>query len=1149
MRAPHRFFHPLLDALCLLLIYSLSISLIAPLIVHNIQAAVVPKAQAPAIANKSPRPDKRRDGELLVRFREGVGEQEKNEILALKGARRAAKLRGTSRLEKLRLPAGQTPEALAAELRQNPLIELVEPNYLISRDELVPNDARFDEQWALRNTGSTGGLPNSDIAAPMAWEATTGAQSTVIAVIDSGIDFTHSDLINNRWTNSAESANGSDDDHNGLIDDLHGWDWVTGSGNVRDQQGHGTLVAGVIAAEGNNGTGTSGVMWRAALMSLRVLDANGIGDVADAVEAIDYAAAHGAQVINCSWGTDEESFILRDAIERAGRSGAVVVVSAGNSGRDIESAPYYPASFGLPNVIAVAATNNFDQLASWSNYGSAHVAVAAPGTDILTTEMGGGYRLVTGTSVAAPLVSGVVGLVRTVRPWLTPNGTVARIKDGARHVSELGGKVSTSRVVSAYGALNALQGSGGSGEGEGDSGGSGGNTGGQGGSTPPFNPPVGGGGGSGTSTQTSGTQGSPGPNLPNLDQIRTTKPPAPRMPAPIQADICTACDGGGGDPGGDLSSPNDPYYATARTRPQNETGQAGVDLGSRNFNWSTPLVAMRGRAGLNLDISLYYNSLIWTKQNNSIMFNADRGTPAPGFQLGFPTLEPQYMDADENYTSYLLVLPSGSRIQLKPTGTANVFESSDSSYIQLTANGTNTGGTARTADGTQYKFVMQADARMHCTQIKDRNGNFITINYNPNTSQLSSVIDTLGRTISFHYTNNLLSSITQNRNGVEYQLIYLDYAAKTLDTNFPGLAYRGPSNPSPMMLTRVVFDDGSSYRFDYTTWGQVYKISHHRTDDHLRSYTKYNLPLTKYELNADDCPRFTERRDWAEYWNGDTDGLPAAAEEAVTNYSVDPQSAGGEQPAWSRVTMPDGTVYKEYFATTGWQKGLTTETRNFATAADEQADTEQTPKWKKRTVTTWAHDGSGVDYQINPRPIESKIYDSDGNLRRTTIDYAGYGLPQDVKEYGGADGMTLLRQTHTGYLIYSPEYTSRRILNLVQFREVWDATGRVVAKEDFLYDYGGEFMTSPGTPVQHDGQNYGAGFVTGRGNLCWVRRWNVEQLGDVTQALWQQTGYNTTGQAVFTRDMRGHRTDISYTDSFEDGANRNTYAFPTRVTD
>src|SRR5215510_8328847 len=169
---------------------------------------------------------------------------------------------------------------------------------------------------------------------------TTGSPATVIAVIDSGIDLTHPDLTHNQWTNPNPSENA----------DLHGWDYVANSAEIKDEQGHGTAVAGIIAAEGNNSLGIAGVMWKASLMSLRVLDNTGTGDVSDAVEAIDYAVAHGAQVINLSWGTSAESAALKDAIERAIRRNVIVVCSAGNGSRDVDSTPYYPASFKLANL-------------------------------------------------------------------------------------------------------------------------------------------------------------------------------------------------------------------------------------------------------------------------------------------------------------------------------------------------------------------------------------------------------------------------------------------------------------------------------------------------------------------------------------------------------------------------------------------------------------------------------------------------------------------------------------------------------------------------------------------------------------------------------------------------------------------------------
>ncbi len=301
-----------------------------------------------------------REHELLVRFRAGTSELAKDTILATQGARRKKKLGRESGVERLELRTGSDARAAALELLLNPQIEFVEPNFLISKEDLQPNDPQLNAQWSLRNTGQNGGQYGSDINAATAWQTTTGSAATVIAVIDSGIDFTHPDLANNQWTNPNLTDTG----------DLHGWDFITDSAEIKDEQGHGTAVAGIIAAEGNNSLGITGVMWRASLMSLRVLDNTGTGDVAGAVEAIDYAVAHGAHVINLSWGTSGESAALRDAIERAIKRNVVVVCSAGNGGGDLEATPYYPASFKLRNLISVAASDNSDQLAAWSNWGA-----------------------------------------------------------------------------------------------------------------------------------------------------------------------------------------------------------------------------------------------------------------------------------------------------------------------------------------------------------------------------------------------------------------------------------------------------------------------------------------------------------------------------------------------------------------------------------------------------------------------------------------------------------------------------------------------------------------------------------------------------------------------------------------------------------
>ena len=249
-----------------------------------------PLSQGPAVTfAQAPQQPMFREGEVLVRFRATATEHEKNTVAHVHGAERK-KLKGESGVERFKI-SGESANTVALSLLQQPSVELAEPNFLIRSDQAeltLPNDAQFSEQWALRNTGQNNGQFGSDINATAGWQVQTGTQSTVVAVIDSGVDFNHPDLAGNQWTNPAPGTDG----------DLHGWDYISDDGVIKDEQGHGTAVAGIIAAHGNNGAGISGVMWQAGIMSLRVLDSTGTGDIADAVEAIDYAVMHGAQVIN-----------------------------------------------------------------------------------------------------------------------------------------------------------------------------------------------------------------------------------------------------------------------------------------------------------------------------------------------------------------------------------------------------------------------------------------------------------------------------------------------------------------------------------------------------------------------------------------------------------------------------------------------------------------------------------------------------------------------------------------------------------------------------------------------------------------------------------------------------------------------------------
>src|SRR6185503_12543435 len=469
----------------------------------------------------------------------------------------------------------------------------------------------------------------------------------------------------------------------------------------------------------------------------------GTGDVGNAVEAIDYAVAHGAHVINLSWGTTGESIALKEAIQRAIKRDVVVVCSAGNNGQDLDATSYYPASFGLKDLIVVSASDNRDQPASWSNWGTRSVTLAAPGTNILTTQRGGGYWNVSGTSAAAPIVSGIAGLLRTMRPHGSVAVIAKAITDSARHTVSLAGKVSSGGVADAAGAVAKVRVS---------------NS-----QSIPFQTPGYGSGGNGrggsfSTTPPRTTTGAPGANLPNLDEARSTQPQEPKAKAPIQSNLpCADCDPLGGGTGAGNHPLNDPNFGTARGLPPNDTGEPGVDLGSRNFNWSVPVLNLPGRAGLDLNLSLSYNSLVWTRDGSFIKFNADLGTPAPGFRLGLPTLQQRFLD------------------------------SQDSSYTQLDASNPDV-LIVRTTNGTQFKFEPVAlNNEYRCTEIKDRNGNYISATYNSTTGHLLTIADTLGRVVTFLYNgDNNLEAIRQTWAGVAHNWATFSYGQVWVAPAFGG---------------------------------------------------------------------------------------------------------------------------------------------------------------------------------------------------------------------------------------------------------------------------------------------------------------------------------------------------------------------------
>ena len=336
----------------------------------------------------------------------------------------------------------------------DPRIALIEPNYTFSVADTFPDDDRIGNLWGLHNTGQNGGSLDADIDAPEAWDLQTGSGEIVIGVIDSGIDYTHPDLANNIWTNPGEiPGNGIDDDENGYIDDVHGWDFVNDDPDPMDGNGHGTHVAGTIAAAGNNEIGISGVSWNASLMALRFLNDSGNGSSYHALLALEYATMMGADITNNSWIGESYSGAAQFAINQAGNAGSLYVVCAGNNRNDNDITPTYPASYLGDNVITVAATTNTDGLSSFSNYGANSVDLGAPGSGILSTKPGGGYTTKSGTSMAAPHVTGVASLLLSKRGDLTPAEIRSAILSGTDSIPSLQGKTVSEGRLNAFGAL------------------------------------------------------------------------------------------------------------------------------------------------------------------------------------------------------------------------------------------------------------------------------------------------------------------------------------------------------------------------------------------------------------------------------------------------------------------------------------------------------------------------------------------------------------------------------------------------------------------------------------------------------------------------------------------------------------------------
>ena len=561
-------------------------------------------------------------------------------------------------------------------------------------------------------------------------------------------------------------------------------------------------------------------------------------------------------------------------------------------------------------------------------------------------------------------------------------------------------------------------------------------------------------------------------------------------------------------------TPSAASLISARVNPKNQPGNGML---TRDGTWSVPLLSLPGRAGLDLGLGLSYSSMVWTRSGPYIHYDEDNGFPSPGFRLGFPVVQRKVFDAQTAKNSFLFITAGGRRVELRQVGATNVYEAGDSSYLQLIDSTPNL--VVRSTDGTRLSFV-EINNEYSCTQIKDRNGNYITINHNA-LGRITAVTDTLGRVINFNYdVNQNLVSITQSWNcQPSHQWVAFSWGTRNMQASFSSAAVIGPKNGSQLpVVTGVTLNDTSQVTFDYNNSLQVYLIR-----NYFGALQRSEITYT-YETPAGDTPRLTDSRISAHNWTG-INGVPS---QVITTYSVAGDGA-------CVMTAPDGTIYKQYYGT-GWQRGLPT--------LSEVWLGQDRLKW---TTTAWTQDNTSVGYEVNPRVTETNVYDGSGNRRRTVIDYGSYaqwGLPYWVKEYA-ANGTTEIRHTFTDYNL-SQTYLDRRIIGLVSEVHLTDVS-QYQTKISYSYDEPSRLQSVPAAATQHD-SNYSTS-LTARGNVTAVSRWDVTDINNASKKLTSYTNYYTTGTPSSTTDASGHPSTIAYADAFSDSINRNTFAYPTTVTD
>lgn len=393
---------------------------------------------------------------ILVKYKSTATENDRANTRSNIHAKLLHKYSLVANLELLDVPSGA--DAAISALGNNPSVAYATKDQVVHK-LTSPNDTHYPATDSTNPNGqwNLNGLNTRGINAEPGWSLTTGDPSVVIADIDSGMQLDHGDLAGNLWTNPGEIAgNGVDDDNNGYVDDVHSWNFGDNNNNPTDLNGHGTHTAGIMAAVTNNSLGIAGVCWQCKIMPLRFLDASGNGYVSAAIQAIEYSVTMHVKVSNNSWGFSGFDQSLEDAITAAGNAGQLFVAAAGNNSQNSDSSPLYPAAYPNSNIISVAATDENDQLASFSNYGPTSVDLAAPGNNIYSTYINSTLTHLSGTSMAAPHVTAMAALLWSRNPSWSADQVKQKILSSVRPLTALQGLTVTGGILDAYGALHQV---------------------------------------------------------------------------------------------------------------------------------------------------------------------------------------------------------------------------------------------------------------------------------------------------------------------------------------------------------------------------------------------------------------------------------------------------------------------------------------------------------------------------------------------------------------------------------------------------------------------------------------------------------------------------------------------------------------------